>query len=70
MMTGNTHGNKIIFSNVPEGESARVISVGIQNGKPVAAIEKVQLSKNILTNLKFEDTSPAAFKEEVKGFDK
>jgi hypothetical protein len=70
MMTGYTNGNKIVFSNVPEGESAKVISVGIQNGKTVAAMEKVRISKTPLISLKFEDTSPTAFKEEVKGFDK
>jgi hypothetical protein len=70
MMSGYTNGNKVVFSNIPEGEPAKVISVGIQNGKTVAAMESVQLSKTPLTNLKFEDTSPAAFKEEMKGFDK
>ena len=70
MMPGYTNGNKIVFSNVPEGESAKVISVGIQNGKTVAAMENVLLSKTPLTKLKFEDTSPAAFKEDVKGLDK
>jgi hypothetical protein len=70
LMTGYISGNKVVFSNVPEGQPAKVISVGIQNGKTVAAMESVQLSKTPLTNLKFEDTSPAAFKEEMKGFDK
>jgi hypothetical protein len=70
MMAGYANGNRIVFNNIPEGESAKVISVGIQNGKTVAAMESVQLSKTPLTNLKFEETSPAAFKEEMKGFDK
>ena len=70
MMTGHTNGNKIIFANVPEGETAKIISVGIQNGKTVAAMENVQISKNLLTDLKFENTSPAIFKEDVKELDK
>ncbi|MEI9911927.1 MAG: hypothetical protein WDO71_21155 [Bacteroidota bacterium] len=70
MMPGYTNGNKIIFPNVPEGLTAKVISVGIQHGKTVTAMESVQLSKQPLTGLKFEGTSPAAFKEELIGFDK
>lgn len=70
MMTGYTEGNKVVFPNVPEGETARVISVGIQNGQTVAAMENIQLSKTTLTGLKFEDTTPASFKEEVKELDK
>jgi hypothetical protein len=69
MLSGYTNGNKIVFSNVPEGEPAKVISVGIQNGKTVAAMENVLVSKTPFSNLKFERTSPADFKEDVKVLD-
>jgi hypothetical protein len=70
MMTGYVSGNKVLFRNVPQGENAKVISVGIQKGKPVAAMEDVQLSKEMLNNLRFEETSPAAFKEQAGILDK
>jgi hypothetical protein len=70
MMTGYVSGNKVLFRNVPQGENAKVISVGIQNGKPVAAMEDVQLSKDTLSNLRFGETTPASFKEQAGILDK
>lgn len=70
IMPGYIAGNKVIFTNVPTGESAKIVSVGIQKEKPVLAVQAVQISQNTFTGLKFEEISPLAFKEEVKGFDK
>lgn len=70
MMTGYVGGNRVMFSNVPKGEPARVISVGIKDGKAIAAMEKVNLSTTPLTGLQFEETSPASFREQAAMTDK
>ena len=70
MMTGAVAGNRVLFTNVPKGETARVISVGIKDGKAVAAMEKVALSTTPFTGLQFEETSPASFREQAAMTDK
>jgi len=47
-----------------------VISLGAKDGKPVAAMQAVQLSRKTLTGLKFEDITPSEFKEKAGGLDK
>jgi len=69
MMTGSVAGNRVLFQNIPEGETARVISVGIKKGKPVVAMENVKINRTTLTGLKFEETTPAAFKEQAAAMD-
>jgi hypothetical protein len=71
MMTGSVAGNKIIFYNVPEGETVKVVSVGVNdNGKPVAAMQSTKISRNMLEGLKFEETTPTEFKEKAGSLDK
>lgn len=70
MMSGNVAGNKVVFSGVPVGEKVKVISVGIRNGKPVAAMSPTEISSATLTGLKFEETTPAAFKEQAGTMDR
>ena len=70
MMTGYISGNKVAFQNVPEGEAAKIISVSIRDGKPVAAMQSVQLSRKVFEGLKFEETTAAEFKEKAGGLDK
>lgn len=70
MMQGLISGNKVIFMGVPKGISARVISVGIQDGKAVAAMEKITPDRSIINNLRFEETTPNAFKEQAATMDK
>jgi hypothetical protein len=69
MIQGRAYGNKVIFSAMPEGESAKVISIGIQNGKTVAAMETVKLSRTTLTGLKFEETNPPVFRQQAASLD-
>lgn len=69
MMTGFVSGNQVMFSNVPEGETARVISVGIQHGKPMYASKDVKISRTVINDLKFEETTPDAFRKETATFD-
>ena len=70
MMSGSIEGKKIIFRNVPEGEPVKVFSIGVSGGKPVAAIQDVQLSRKPLRDLKFEQTTPADIRERAAGLDK
>lgn len=70
IMQGTINGNKVVFQNVPVGETAKVISVGVQDGKIVAAMEKITISRTPLTNLKFEETDASAFKEQTRDLSK
>lgn len=70
MMAGYTAGNKVIFANLPRGIKARVISVGIKDGKSVSAMGVVPADTNNIGSLKFEETSPASFREQVAMTDK
>lgn len=70
MIPGMISGNLVIFPNIPLGLKAKVISVGIRDGKPVAAMENVTVSRKQLEGLKFEETSVPAFKEQVAVLDR
>lgn len=70
MMSGSVAGNKVVFSNIPKDEPARLISVGVKNGKTVSAMQPVKISAAILTGLQFEETTPETFKEKAGELDK
>jgi hypothetical protein len=69
MMSGSVYGNTVMFGSVPPGEEAKIISVGIQNGKTVLAVKDVVLSARTVNDLLFEPTTPSAFKQEVGTMD-
>jgi hypothetical protein len=69
MMSGSVNGNTVMFGAVPTGQEAKIISVGIQNGKPVLAVKDVVLSTRTINDLVFEPTTPSAFKQEVGTMD-
>lgn len=70
MMSGYLAGNKVVFSGVPSGETARVISVGVKKGKAVSAMRPVRIAATILNDLQFEETTPSSFKETAAALDK
>jgi hypothetical protein len=70
IMPGLIAGNKVVFSGVPEGESAKIISISAKEGKPIAAMQSVQLSQATLTGLKFEETTTTDFKQKAGQMDK
>ena len=70
MMNGFTAGDQITFSNLPQGEPVTIISIGVKEGKPVAAMHKTLLSETIFNGLKFEETTPSEFKEKTGTMDK
>jgi hypothetical protein len=65
MMRGTISGNRVVFYNIPQGISAKVICIGIQNGKTVAAIKALPEYGTLVNDLKFEETSPKEFKEGI-----
>lgn len=69
MMRGAVSGNRVIFYNVPKGISAKVICVGVQEGKTIAAMGSLPEYGTLLNNLKFEETTPAQFKEGIASMD-
>ncbi|MCX6319338.1 MAG: hypothetical protein NTW29_18825, partial [Bacteroidetes bacterium] len=70
MMMGYTSGNRVIFPNLPVGVKAKVLCVGIKEGKSVAALANLADVGNGVDQLKFEETSPASFREQAAMIDK
>lgn len=70
IMNGAVSGNKVLFNNIPEGIKAKIICVGIKDGKGVTASEDIVASATPFKELKFEETTPAEFKKEVGMLDK
>lgn len=66
MMEGDwLESKRIRFMNIPQGESVRVISVGVKDGKTVTAMQPLVVSKNSVVNLNFEEVSPSDFKKKL-----
>jgi len=70
IMDGYISGNKVSFTNVPEGETAKIISISIKDGKPVASMQPVQISRKVFEGLKFEEITAAQFREKAATLDK
>lgn len=70
MINGTVAGNQVRFNQMPLGKKARLITVGIREGKPVTAMMPVTIDRQVLTGLKFEETSAPAFKEQVATLDR
>jgi len=56
-------GNTIRFSNLPEGEAARIVAFGIKNYKPVTAMKKLIISRTTVADLKFEEVNASAYQK-------
>lgn len=69
MVKGNNMGKQVFFGGVPKGETARIICIGIQDGKTVAAMHPLSASATVIRNLKFEETNPSAFREQAATMD-
>jgi hypothetical protein len=70
IMQGYENGNMVIFPNIPMGEPLKIISIGIKNGKTIAAMKNTITSTNIMTDLPFEQTSTKEFKASLVDLDK
>lgn len=70
MIMGYPSGNRVVFPNLPKGIKAKVMCVGIRDGKTVAAVAALPAGGNSIDQLKFEDISPASFREQAAMIDK
>lgn len=70
MMRGWIDKGRVVFHNIPQGIGAKVICIGVQNGKTVAAIKALPQYGTLINNLEFEETNPQAFKEGISSLDK
>ena len=70
MINGTVSGNRVRFSGMPLGRKARLLSIGIRDGKPISAMQPVSIDRQVLEGLKFEETSAPAFKEQVATLDR
>lgn len=70
MINGTVTGNRVRFSGMPLGRKARLLSVGIRDGKPISVMQPVMIDRQVLEGLKFEETSAPAFKEQVATLDR
>lgn len=67
MMAGYITGNNVQFSNVPIGETVKIISIGIdKNGDAVMAMKETKISKETFTGLQFESTSASTIKSTLR----
>ena len=70
MMTGYLSGNKVMFSNVPLGESVKIISIGInKTGETVIAMKETKISKDEFAGLEFEPSSTTAIRSSLNRTD-
>jgi len=65
VMAGTPNGNRVFFPNIPKGTPARVLSVGIRDGKIVSGMAVFPATSDYLDTIQFEETSPAAFQTQA-----
>ncbi len=70
IMNGYWANKEFKFPNVPLGIPAKILSIGVKNGQTVFAMKSIITSKNIVSDLQFEQTSSLEFKETLKTLDK
>ena len=71
MMTGYIMGSQVQFSNVPVGESVKIISIGVdKKGETVIAMQETTISKKGLAGLPFEAASANNIKSSLTQADK
>ncbi len=67
MMAGYVAGNNVHFTNVPMGESVKIISIGIdKKGEAVMAMKETKIGKETFTGLLFESTSDSVIKSTLR----
>jgi hypothetical protein len=69
IMQGYENGNMVVFPNVPIGEPVKIVSIGIKNGKIIAAMKNTITSINLIHDLPFEQTSGKDFKASLVNLD-
>ena len=69
MLAGYASGTRVIFPNIPPGEKIKIISVGMKEGQPVAAITATETSAAGPAGLRFEPTHPETFRKQAAELD-
>jgi len=69
MMQGVHTGNYVRFPNVPVGSAVKIISIGVKEGKIVAAIKSVGTFDQTINNLQFEPVSSIELKSSLNKLD-
>ncbi|MEP6674332.1 MAG: hypothetical protein ABJA78_04230 [Ferruginibacter sp.] len=69
VMTNYESGDQSFFYNIPEGKNATLICLGTENGKTVYAMKKIVTAKGIISDIQFEETTPAQFKQKIAALD-
>jgi hypothetical protein len=71
IMNGYAVGNKVIFTDVPEGEKVRVVSIGIdQSNKLIVAVQPAIINQTALSGIKFEQSTPVQLATSLSKIDK
>ncbi len=68
-MPAETGGNYISFPNLPEGEPVQLVSIGVKNGKVVACVKNAIVSKEIVSDLQYEEVTVDNLKKQLKASD-
>jgi hypothetical protein len=70
IMNGYWSNKEFKFPNVPLGIPAKIISIGVKNGQTIVAMKSIVTSKNIISDLQFEEVTSTEVKENLQTFDK
>lgn len=70
IMNGYFSDKQYKFENIPLGIPVKIISIGVKNEQVVFAMKNIVTSKNIISDLKFEQVSTKDFKESLKTLDR
>jgi hypothetical protein len=68
VLSGYIENNRILFQNIPVGETAYFISIGQSGGKFLSCVEKFVISENQLLTPHFKETSPEKFRQQLELF--
>jgi len=71
MMNGYADGNRVLFDHVPQGETVKVISIGInKTGETVYALQPATINKEELSGFRFETISVPGLKASLSKMDR
>jgi hypothetical protein len=59
---------RIRSPKIPVGEAVSLVCLGVKNGKAFTCIKQLRTGREPVTDLKFEESSPGQFKEQLRRF--
>jgi hypothetical protein len=69
IVKGYENGKTAIFPNIPMDKPVKIISIGVKNGKTVAAVRSMITNNSIVSDLPFKQTSSSDFKTSLNALD-